>query len=152
VVVDPPREARAITLFDTQAEAHAEIIRLHERWRTCLHCRRSRPGTIARWDRPWFVKNDGAGLPKPAIDVTRRTAETMSDTPRRLPSSLKGVASGRTEVRGGARLYNQLADDRDRARPAPSLPRLAWLERPDPDSVREISPVRLVIGSRPRSR
>jgi len=76
----------------------------------------------------------------------------MSDTPRRLPSSFKSLASGRTRARGGARLYNQLADDRDRARPAPSLPRLAWLERPDPDSVLENSPVRLVVGSRARSR
>jgi hypothetical protein len=31
VVVDPPREARMLTLFDTQAEVHAEIIRLRER-------------------------------------------------------------------------------------------------------------------------
>jgi len=31
VVVDRPREARALTLFDTQAEVHAEIIRLRER-------------------------------------------------------------------------------------------------------------------------
>ena len=31
VVVDRPREARTLTLFDTQAEAHAEIIRLRER-------------------------------------------------------------------------------------------------------------------------
>jgi hypothetical protein len=61
----------------------------------------------------------------------------MTDTPRRMPRTLKGVASGRTGVRGGPRLYNELADDRDRARPLPSLPRLAWLERPDPDSARE---------------
>jgi hypothetical protein len=31
LVVDRPREARALTLFDTQAEVHAEIIRLRER-------------------------------------------------------------------------------------------------------------------------
>jgi hypothetical protein len=31
IVVDPPREARTLTLFDTQAEVHAEIIRLRER-------------------------------------------------------------------------------------------------------------------------
>ena len=31
VVVDRPREARTLTLFDTQAEVHAEIIRLRER-------------------------------------------------------------------------------------------------------------------------
>ena len=31
LVVDPPREARRLTLFDTQAEVHAEIIRLRER-------------------------------------------------------------------------------------------------------------------------
>ena len=31
VVVDRPREARALTLFDTQAEVHVEIIRLRER-------------------------------------------------------------------------------------------------------------------------
>jgi hypothetical protein len=31
VVVDRPREARRLTLFDTQAEVHAEIIRLRER-------------------------------------------------------------------------------------------------------------------------
>jgi hypothetical protein len=31
VVVDRPREARTLTLFNTQAEAHAEIIRLRER-------------------------------------------------------------------------------------------------------------------------
>jgi hypothetical protein len=43
VVVDRPREARALTLFDTQAEVHAEIIRL---WRTCLHWRHSRPVVI----------------------------------------------------------------------------------------------------------
>jgi hypothetical protein len=30
-VVDRPREARRLTLFDTQAEVHAEIIRLRER-------------------------------------------------------------------------------------------------------------------------
>ena len=59
------------------------------------------------------------------------------DTPRRFPSAFKGVASGRTGARVGPRLFNQLADDRDRARPAPSLARLAWLERPDPDSARE---------------
>ena len=45
-------------------------------------------------------------------------------------------ASGRTGVLGGSRLFHQLADDRNRARPAPSLVRLAWLERPDPDSAR----------------
>jgi hypothetical protein len=55
------------------------------------------------------------------------------DRSRRLPSVFKSVASGRT---GGPRLYNQLADDRDRARPTPTLARLAWLERPDPDLVR----------------
>ena len=59
------------------------------------------------------------------------------DTPRRFPSAFKGVASGRAGVRGGPRLYNQLADDRDRARPAPTLARLAWLERPDPDIERQ---------------
>ena len=31
LVVDPPREAGRLTLFDTQAEVHAEIIRLRER-------------------------------------------------------------------------------------------------------------------------
>jgi hypothetical protein len=31
VVVDRPRAARTLTLFDTQAEIHAEIIRLRER-------------------------------------------------------------------------------------------------------------------------
>jgi len=31
VVVDPPREVRTLTPFDTQAEVHAEIIRLRER-------------------------------------------------------------------------------------------------------------------------
>ena len=41
-------------------------------------------------------------------------------------------ATGRTEVLGGSRLFHQLADDRNRARPAPSLVRLTWLERPDP--------------------
>jgi hypothetical protein len=61
------------------------------------------------------------------------------DTPRRIPSAFRGVASGRTGVRGGPRLFNQLADDRDRARPAPSLARLAWLERPDPDSARGLT-------------
>jgi hypothetical protein len=30
-VVDPPREARRLTLSDTQAEVHAEIICLRER-------------------------------------------------------------------------------------------------------------------------
>src|SRR6516165_9176710 len=40
-------------------------------------------------------------------------------------------ASGRTGVLGGSRLFHQLTDDRDRARPAPSLARLAWLEHPD---------------------
>jgi hypothetical protein len=49
------------------------------------------------------------------------------DTPRRFPSALKGVASGRAGVRGGPRLYSRLADDHDRARPTPTL---AWLERP----------------------
>ena len=65
----------------------------------------------------------------------------MSDTPRRMQSSFKGVASGRSGERGGPRLYNQVADDRDRARPAPSLARLAWLERPDPDSARPHLPL-----------
>jgi hypothetical protein len=46
-------------------------------------------------------------------------------------------ASGRTGARSGPRLFNRLADDLDRARPTPSLARLAWLERPDPDSARE---------------
>ena len=46
-------------------------------------------------------------------------------------------ASGRTGVLGGSHLFHQLADDRNRVRPAPSLARLAWLERPDPDSARE---------------
>jgi hypothetical protein len=59
------------------------------------------------------------------------------DIPRRFPSAFKGAASGCTRVRGGPRLYNQLADDRDRARPAPTLARLAWLERADPDSARK---------------
>jgi hypothetical protein len=59
------------------------------------------------------------------------------DTSRRFPSVFKGVASGRTGVRGGPRLFNQLADDRDRVRPVPSLARLAWLERPDPDTAHE---------------
>jgi hypothetical protein len=31
VVVDRPREARTLTLFNTQADAHAEIIRFRER-------------------------------------------------------------------------------------------------------------------------
>ena len=31
LVVDRPREPRTLTLFDTQAEVHAEIIRLRER-------------------------------------------------------------------------------------------------------------------------
>jgi hypothetical protein len=31
LVVDPPREAHRLTLFDTQAEVHTEIIRLRER-------------------------------------------------------------------------------------------------------------------------
>jgi hypothetical protein len=31
VSADRPREARKLTLFDTQADAHAEIIRLRER-------------------------------------------------------------------------------------------------------------------------
>jgi hypothetical protein len=43
-------------------------------------------------------------------------------------------ASRRIGVLGGSRLFHQLTDDRDRTRPPPSLARLAWLERPDPDS------------------
>ena len=72
-------------------------------------------------------------------DLDRKdVGRSMSDdTPRRFPSAFKGVASGRAGVRGGRRLYNQLADDRDRARPAPTLARLAWLERPDPDLERQ---------------
>ena len=31
VVIDRPREARTLLLFDSQAEAHAEIVRLRER-------------------------------------------------------------------------------------------------------------------------
>ena len=31
IVVDSPRELRRLVLFDTQAEVHAEIIRLRER-------------------------------------------------------------------------------------------------------------------------
>ena len=45
-------------------------------------------------------------------------------------------ASGRTGALGRSWLFHQLADDRNRTRPAPSLARLAWLERPDPDSAR----------------
>ena len=45
-------------------------------------------------------------------------------------------ASGHTGVLGRSRLFHQLTDDRDRARPPTSLARLAWLERPDPDSAR----------------
>jgi hypothetical protein len=64
--------------------------------------------------------------------------QAQSDSaPRRFQSTFKGVASGRTGMRGGPRLFNQLADDRHRARPAPGLARLAWLERPDPDSAHE---------------
>jgi hypothetical protein len=58
------------------------------------------------------------------------------------------LASGRTGVLGGSRLFHQLTDDRNRARPAPSLARLAWLERPDPDSARE-DLARLVAASSP---
>jgi hypothetical protein len=47
------------------------------------------------------------------------------------------LASGRTGVLGGSRLFHQLTDDRNRVRPTPSLARLAWLERPDPDSAHE---------------
>ena len=57
-------------------------------------------------------------------------------------------ASGRTGVLGGSRLFHQLADDRNRARPAPSLVRLAWLERPDPDSAR-VDLARLVAARSP---
>ena len=40
----------------------------------------------------------------------------MSDeTQCRLLLPFKGVASGRAGMRGGPRLFNQLADDRDRA-------------------------------------
>ena len=45
-------------------------------------------------------------------------------------------ASDRTGALGGSRLFHELADDRNRVRRAPSLARLAWLERPDPDSAR----------------
>jgi len=73
------------------------------------------------------------------------------DTPRRFPSAFKGVASGRTGVRGGPRFYRQLADDRDRARPTPTLARLGWLERADPDSARETREGRLTSLSSPRA-
>ena len=56
-------------------------------------------------------------------------------------------ASGRTGVLDGSRLFHQLADDRNRARPAPSLVRLAWLERSDPDSARAVA--RLVAARSP---
>ena len=47
VVVDRPREARTLTLFDTQAEAHAEIIRLRERGVAHVFAgRRSRPAVM----------------------------------------------------------------------------------------------------------
>jgi len=65
------------------------------------------------------------------------------DTPRRFPSAFKDVASGRTGVHGGPRLYSRLADDRDRARPTPTLARLTWLEWADPDSARKDSRGRL---------
>jgi hypothetical protein len=58
-------------------------------------------------------------------------------------------SSGRTGVLGGSRLFHQLTDDRDRARPAPSLARLAWLERPDPDSSRRGDLARLVTAASP---
>jgi hypothetical protein len=137
-----------VNLLDTQAEADAEIIRLREGRGGASVCgaagsglgRSTKRRRIARLIPPGSSHAfQWAGLPEPAIHVVRHVGplKPMSDTPRRLPSSFKGVASGRTAVRGGSRLYNQLADDRDRARPAPSLARLAWLERPDPDLVRE---------------
>ena len=49
----------------------------------------------------------------------RRKAEDLpmsDDTPRRFPSAFRGVASGRTGVRGGPRLYNQLAGRGERHR------------------------------------
>jgi hypothetical protein len=45
-------------------------------------------------------------------------------------------ASRRIGVLGGSRLFHQLTVDRDRTGPPPTLARLAWLERPDPDSAR----------------
>ena len=39
---------------------------------------------------------------------------------RRFPSAFKGVASGRTGVRGGPRLFNQLADEETGAESGPA--------------------------------
>jgi len=63
-----------------------------------------------------------------AAEVVEEHRTIATDAPRRLLSSFKGVASGRTGVRGGPQLYNQLADDHDRPK-SPSLARLAWNAR-----------------------
>jgi hypothetical protein len=76
-----------------------------------------------------FINHAKLNLQEPAIYVARDLP--MSDDTSRQ------IASGHTGVLGGSRLFHRLTDDRDRARPAPSLARLAWLERPDPDSARE---------------
>ena len=60
----------------------------------------------------------------------------MSDTPRRLPPSFKGVASGRTGMRDAARFHNQLADAIARDRRRVCAAGLVGTP-PDPDSVGE---------------
>jgi hypothetical protein len=85
-----------------------------------------------------YKEQTSSNLERSLGNDPKHLRQPRSDSaPRRLPSASKGVASGRTGMRGGPRLFNQLAENRDRARPAPSLARLGWLERPDPDSARE---------------
>jgi len=64
IVVDSPRELRRLVLFDTQAEVHAEIIRLRERG--VAHVFSLAP-VAARGDRlqrvPTGVNRDSQGPP-----------------------------------------------------------------------------------------
>jgi hypothetical protein len=67
-------------------------------------------------------------------------SETYSKDPpskaRRFPKRLLNHAGGGNH-RGKIAEFEE--DDMARARPMPSLPRIAWLERPDPDDQRKPS-------------
>ena len=61
----------------------------------------------------------------------------MSDAPRRLPPSFKGVASGRTGMRGAARFISWRTRSRETGAESGSAGLVGT--PPDPDSVGEIA-------------
>jgi hypothetical protein len=53
-----------------------------------------------------------------------------------LPKRLRGPANSRAGKAGRQPIYGQPIVESRVARPIPSLPRVLWLERPDPDELR----------------